>query len=437
MRGLKCSECGRSFPNNPIAVCENCFAPLYVDYNYDEVARSISPTVFRKRVRSLWRYFELLPIESKSNVVTLGEGFTPLKKCERLGRTLELNALYVKDDTVNPTYSFKDRPASIGVSKAHEFGFDKVGCPSTGNLAASTSAYAAKAGIECYIMVPREIERAKIGQALAYGARVVAVKGAYDDANRLAIEAADALNIAFLNVNIRSYYTEGEKTLAFEICEQLGWKAPDWVLIPMASGALFCAFWRGLKELQHLGFIEEASTRLIGLQPEGCSPIVKAFKEGGEIVPVENPKTLVSSLAIGNPASGYEVLRTIKECTGFAESVSDEEVLEGEKLLASTEGLYSGPASATTIAALRKFAEAGTIDQNETVVCLITECGLKAPDVLLEFPERFYEIVANIDAFSSILERGKGNGWDGRDDHARGAEEDDGGEGKSDSKGEI
>jgi len=354
-------------------------------------------------VRSLWRYFELLPIEDKDNIVSLEEGFTPLRRCERLGETLGLRRLYVKDDTVNPTYSFKDRPASVGVSKALEFGFDKVGCPSTGNLAASTAAYAAKAGIGCYILVPNDIERAKISQALAYGAKVIAVRGTYDDANRLAVEAADALDIAFLNVNIRSYYTEGSKTLAFEVCEQLGWVAPDWALIPMASGALFCAFWRGLKELQRLGLIAEATTRLVGVQPEGCAPIVRAFKTGGDIVPLERPDTIVSSLAIGSPASGYGVLRAIKECGGAAESVTDDEVLRAEGLLASTEGVFSGPASATTVAALKRLVEEGTIDRDEIVVCLITECGLKAPDALLRLPERPYEIEPNLDSLSSVL----------------------------------
>lgn len=335
--------------------------------------------------------------------MSLDEGYTPLRKCERLGKLLGLNGLYMKDDTVNPTYSFKDRPASVGVSKAIEFGFKTVGCPSTGNLSASTAAYSAKAGIDCYIIVPAGLEKAKLNQALAYGSRVITVKGTYDDANRLAIEAADALNIAFLNVNIRSYYTEGSKTLAFEICEQLGWRAPDWIFVPLASGALFCASWKGLKELHHLDFIKDVSTRLVGVQPEGCSPIVRAFKTKGDIVPVEKPDTLVTSLAIGNPASGYQVLRMIEECDGLAEAVTDEEVIEGEKLLASSEGIYSGPASATSIAALRKLTEAGVIEKDETVVCLITECGLKAPNLPLGLSGVLYEIEPDLGSLAAVV----------------------------------
>lgn len=385
-----------------MAVCDSCYAPLKVVYDYDQIAGSLSHSVLRGRVRSLWRYFELLPVEDKSKIVSIGEGFTPLRRCERLGKRLGLKNLYVKDDTVNPTYSFKDRPGSVGVSKALEFGFNAVGCPSTGNLAASTSAYAARAGIDCYIIVPNSIERAKIKQALAYGAKVVAVKGDYDDANRLAIEAADALNVAFLNVNIRPYYTEGSKTLAFEVCEQLDWKTPDRVVIPMASGALLCAFWRGLKELHLLGLVNNVSTKLVGAQPEGCSPIVRAFKKGGGIIP-EEPNTFVASLAIGNPASGYQTLQVIEECNGLAESMTDEEVIEAERLLASTEGIFTGPASATTIAVLVKLVKTGDIDKDETVVCLITECGLKAPDVPLEFPKQFHEIEPKLGSLTPII----------------------------------
>jgi threonine synthase len=376
IKALKCRECGREYAPKKIYVCEDCFGPLDVIYNYDST--NIDKRALRDRPRTVWRYLELLPIANPSTIVDLGAGYTILHRAKRLARALGLKEVYVKDDTVNPTYSFKDRPATVAVSKAVEFGSKAVGCVSTGNLAAATAAHAAKAGLPCYIFIPVGIELNKIVQATAYGANIIAVKGTYDDANVLAAQAAEIYDWAFLNINIRPYYVEGSKTLAFETCEQLGWSLPDHVIVPVASGALLCAIGKGFDEFKKLDLIENSKIRVTGAQPQGCSPVVTAFKSNtDEVFPIEKPNTIAKSLAIGNPGDGLYAVRRIRESGGVAESVTDEETIEAIKLLAKTEGIFTEPAGGVTIAVLKKLTESGEVSIDEKIVFYVTGNGLK------------------------------------------------------------
>lgn len=334
-----------------------------------------------------------MPIKDKEKIVDLGAGYTPLRKCNRLARKLGIRELYIKDDTVNPSNSFKDRPATVAISKALEFDFKAVGCVSTGNLAAAIAAHAAKAGIPCYVFIPNDIEINKILQAAIYGAKIIAVKGTYDEANRLAAEAIDEYELAIVNVNVRPYYVEGSKTLIFEICEQLGWEVPHNIIVPMGSGALLCSIWRGLKQFMEIGLINGLETRIIGAQPEGCSPIVEAFKaNSNDVSPIEKPKTIAKSLAIGDPGDGIYALKIIRESNGVAESASDEEILEGIKLLAENEGIFAEPAGGVTIAVLKKLIELGEISRDEEVVCCITGSGFKSSETISEIISKPIEI---------------------------------------------
>ena len=350
-------------------------------YDYDSL--ELNRNSFRNRPKTVWRYFELLPVHDKSKIVDLGAGYTILHKCNRLARAIGLKTLYIKDDTVNPTYSFKDRPATVAVSKALEFNAKAIGCASTGNLAAATAAHSAKAGIPCYIFIPAAIELNKIVQAAVYGAKIIAVKGTYDDANRLATQVAEVSDWAIVNVNLRPYYVEGSKTLAFEVCEQLDWNPPDHVVVPMASGALLCAISKGFNELKRLDLIKNSKIRITGAQPSGCSPIVTAYKSNSsEVIPIEHPDTIAKSLAIGEPGDGVYAVRSIRESGGAAESATDQETVEAIKLLAKTEGIFAEPAGAVAIAALKKLVETGEVAVDEVIVCYVTGNGLKTPEAV-------------------------------------------------------
>ena len=354
-----------------------------MDVIYDYNGIELDKNSFKDRERTLWRYKELLPISRESYIIDLGAGYTPLHKAKKLAKLLGLKELYIKDDTVNPTYSFKDRPASVAVSKALEFGYEAVGCASTGNLAAATAAHATKADLPCYVLIPENIELNKVIQAVAYGANIIAVKGTYDDANLLAFQVANTYNWAIVNVNIRPYYVEGSKTLAFEVCEQLGWKAPDQVIVPMASGALLNAVCKGFEEFRKVGLIENSQVKVIGAQADGCAPIVNAFKSGNNgVVPVEKPCTIAKSLVIGDPGDGIYALRRMKETRGVAESASDQEIVNAIKLLAKTEGVFTEPAGAVTIAVLKKLVEQGFTSLDDLTVCYVTGNGLKTPGVI-------------------------------------------------------
>ena len=358
-----------------------------------------------QRPKTIWRYRELLPLEDYDAAIDLGTGLSTLHKANNLGKELGLNQLYIKDDTVNPTNSFKDRPASVAISKAKEFGAAAVGCPSTGNLAASVAAHAAKAGLPCYIFIPSNTELTKVLQASIYGANIIAVNGTYDEANRLAAQVAEQYNWAFANINLRSYYVEGSKTLAFEICEQMEWETPDSVIVPLGSGALFCAIHRGLEQFKKVGLIEDKPTRLIGAQADGCAPIADSYKAGlDDVIPLEHPDTIAKSLAIGDPGDGYYVLKYAKETGGTVESVSDEEILEAIKLVAEKEGVFAEPAGGVTIAVLKKLATQNYFKPDEKVVCAVTGSGFKATDTIQKTLNKPVIIEPNLKNFKELLE---------------------------------
>lgn len=401
---LVCRECGREYPTTLRHICDECFGPLDVVYDYGEI--TLTPDSFHGRVKSLWRYHELLPLIDPGKAVDLGAGFTQLHRSVGLAERLGLKNLYIKNDSVNPSFSFKDRPASVAVSKSIEFGLQAVGCPSTGNLAAATAAHAARAGIPCYIFVPSDIEPTKIVQALAYGAQVVAVKGTYDDANRLLTQAADIYQIGVVNVNIRPYYVEGSKTLGFEVAEQLGWRAPDHAIVPTASGALLCAISKGLEELVEVGLLNEVETKITAAQGAGCAPIVDAFKSGEDVItPVEKPSTIAKSLAIGDPGDGVYALRKIRGSGGYAEDPSDQEIIDGIRLLAKTEGVFTEPAGGVAVAVLKRLVDDGRIDRDETVVCFVTGNGLKTPEAVAGHLPRPILVEPTIQALAPILSR--------------------------------
>ncbi len=381
IKGLACKECGREYPVEPIHVCEFCFGPLEVIYDYEEIKKSISREKIEKGPKSLWRYIDLLPVENPT--VGLSAGFTPLIKAENLGKELGLKNLYIKDDSVNhPTLSFKDRVVAVALSKAKEFGFDTAACASTGNLANSVSALAASSGMKCYVFIPANLETNKIIGSLVFDPVVVAVDGNYDDVNRLSSEIANEFGWAFVNINVRPYYSEGSKTLAFEVAEQLGWKSPDAVVAPLASGSLYTKIWKGFNELKEVGLIENNPPRMYGAQALGCSPIYQAFKEGRDWIKPVKPDTIAKSIAIGNPADGPYAVKVAKESNGDMEVASNEEIIEGIKLLAKTEGIFTETAGGTTIAVLKKFAEKGVFNPDEIVVAYITGNGYKTMEVL-------------------------------------------------------
>jgi threonine synthase len=386
--GLKCRECGAEYPAIIQNTCYECFGPLEVNYDWEYISDHISKEKIASGPKSIWRYADLLPLESEKRI-DLGAGFNKLHHAQRLGEALGLDELYILDESVNPTNSFKDRVTSVAISKAIEFNVKAVGCASTGNLAAAVGAHAAKAGLPAYIFIPSTIELGKIVQMLIYGPNVVAVDGTYDDANRLASEVADSHpDWAFVNINIRPYYTEGSKTMAYETAEQLNWEAPDHIVAPMASGALLCAISRGYKELERVGLIDNARVKISGSQPLNCSPISCAVQNNSEVVPVRKFETIAHSLAIGNPADGYYAKKTILDSGGFAATPTDEEIIEAIHLLARTEGIFTEPAGGTTVAGLKKLAESGYIKRDERVVVYVTGNGLKAQDTLLKSLQR-------------------------------------------------
>jgi threonine synthase len=404
--GLRCRECGESYQKKLIHACSLCFGPLDIVYDYEEVARGISRESIASGPRTLWRYKELLPIDSDASIVDIGAGFTPLLKADNLAEKLGLKEVYVKNDSVNPTFSFKDRPASVAVSKAIEFGSPAVGCASTGNLSGAMAAHASKAGLPCFVFIPEGLELSKIVQTLSYGAHIIEVNGTYDAANRLATEIALTSNIAFANINVRPYYVEGSKTLAFEVCEQLEWRAPEHVIVPVASGALLHAIWRGFRELEEVGLIDSWSTRISAAQPEGCSPVVQALLKGSDqIIPVENQDTICKSLAIGDPADGYYALQAIRATKGTGRAPSDDQILEGIKLLARTEGVFTEPAGGAAVAALKSLIEDGEIERDEQVILYITGNGLKAQEGIAQRVQKPYEIEPTIESFKQLVNK--------------------------------
>jgi threonine synthase len=413
MKSLVCRECGKEYPTKAIHVCELCFGPLEVKYNYDEIKKGISRRKIEDGPRSMWRYMDLLPVESTSTNSVIGPhaGLTPMVRAKNLGAYLGLDELYIKNDTVNhPTLSFKDRVVSVALTRARELGFETVACASTGNLANSVAAHAAAAGMKCYVFIPADLEAAKVLGNLIYKPNVVEVEGNYDDVNRLCSEIAGEHGWAFVNINIRPYYAEGSKTLAFETVEQLGWRAPDQAVIPMASGSLLTKIWKGLNEMKALGLIDKVQTKVNGAQAEGCSPISTAYREGRDFFKPVKPKTIAKSLAIGNPADGYYALKATGESKGAMDMVSDEEVVDGIKLLAQTEGIFAETAGGVTVGVLQKLVKQGVIKKSDVTVAYITGNGLKTQEAVIDAVGRPFRIQPSLVNFEKTFKIGKNGG---------------------------
>ncbi|XGI83778.1 threonine synthase [Halorutilales archaeon Cl-col2-1] len=404
VKGLRCRECGEEYPAVMKNTCESCFGPLEVEYDWSEV--DVSREEIESGPNSIWRYADLLPIDNEDSVVDLGTGFNHLYEADNLADELGIGELYILNDSVNPSFSFKDRVTGVAVAKAIEFGVDAIGCASTGNLASSVAAHAAKADLPAYIFIPDTIEKGKITQTLTYDPEIVPVEGNYDDANRLATEVADENGWGFVNINLRPYYTEGSNTMAYEVAEQLGWEAPDHVVHPMAAGASLLSVQKGYKQLEKLGLIEDGDVKMSGSQPEGF-PIAEAVRNDEPVKPIQEYETLAHSLAIGSPADGFYAKDAILESGGYAANPDDDAIIEGIKLLARTEGIFTEPAGGTTVAGLRQLAEEGRIDDDETVVVNITGNGLKAESTLSEFVTVPESISPSIGEFEDRKQRQK------------------------------
>jgi threonine synthase len=403
IQSLVCRECKKEYDPQFRYICEECFGPLDVTYIYPN---NISKEIFESRKeKTYWRYFELLPIKDKNNIVSINSGFTPLQKSTNLSKDLQLKSLYIKNDSVNPTFSFKDRPAGVAVSRAKEINLQAVGCASTGNLASATAAHAAVARLPCYIFAPADLEHVKISQALSYGAEFVAVDGTYDDANRVASVIGDSKGIGIVNINMRPYYVEGSKTLAYEVAEQLNWQIPDYLVIPVGSGAMLNAICKGFEELQEIGLVNDVSNlKIIAAQPHGCSPIVDAFKSNSnEIFPVEKPNTIAKSLAIGDPGDGIYVLKRLKQYHGIAESATNQEIIDGILKLSKSEGIFTEPAGGVSVAVLQKLVENGKIDRDANIVCYVTGNGLKSTEAIVKVLPKPSTVKPDIQMVSAII----------------------------------
>jgi threonine synthase len=404
VQGLRCRECGREYSAAPIFTCGWCFGPLEVAYDYDAITASVSREKIAAGPPSLWRYADLLPVRGDA-AVDLGTGFTPLVRADRLAAEVGLGEVWIKNDTRNPTNSFKDRVVSVALSKALEFGFKVAACASTGNLANAVAAHAAHAGLRSYVFIPADLEQGKVVTTAVYGGNVVAINGNYDDVNRLCAELASIYEWAFVNVNMRPYYAEGSKTLAFETAEQLGWSVPDHVVVPVASGSLLTKIRKGFEELHKVGLIdEEPQVRVSGAQALGCSPVAKAFLENEDTIRPVKPSTIAKSLAIGNPADGYFALDVVRSTGGGFGSVTDDEVVDGMRLLARTEGIFAETAGGVTIATLKKLAADGVIRSDERVVVYITGHGLKTLEAVSPTTGPTATIAPTLDAFHEAFD---------------------------------
>ncbi len=405
--GLKCKECGREYPKKPIYVCEYCFGPLEVVYDYKKIKQSLTKEKIEGRRKTLWRYKELLPVDEEP-ICGLNSGFTPLYEAKNLAKIFGVKKLYIKDDSVNhPTLSFKDRVVAVALSKAKEFGFKTVACASTGNLANAVAAHSRYSGFDCFVFVPYNLEKTKIVSSLIYDVNVVAIEGNYDDVNRLCAEIASKYNWAFVNVNLRPYYSEGSKTYGFEIIEQLGWEKPKHIVVPVASGSLLTKIYKAFKEFYELGFIDDLDTKFYIAQAEGCSPIVNSFKANSDIIRPVKPNTIAKSIAIGNPADGVYALEVVKKTNGYAEVASDEEIVEGIKLLASTEGIFTETAGGTVVAVAKKLIQNGIIPKDEEILLCITGNGLKTQEAVINSIKETIKIKPNLESFESAIKNVK------------------------------
>ena len=399
-QALRCRECGREYPLQPIFSCEYCFGPLEVAYDYDGIREATSRDSIERGPHTLWRYAALLPCD-EAYKVDIGTGFTPLTRADRLAKAVGLDTLWLKNDTTNPTWSFKDRVVSVAIARARQFGFQAMACASTGNLANSVSAHAAHAGMDAYVFIPHDLEAGKVVGSAIYAPTLVMVEGNYDDVNRLCTELAGSRPWAFVNINVRPYYAEGSRTLAFEVAEQLGWRAPAHCVVPMASGSLFTKIWKGFQELHKVGLTDEPHTRMSGAQAAGCSPITTAFQGHTFNFVPQKPNTIARSLAIGNPADGYYALKVMEETGGASEMATDDEIVAGVKLLAETEGIFAETAGGVTVACLKRLVASGVIRRDEETVAFITGGGLKTIEAVqghLNEPVRIPPQMAAFDA---------------------------------------
>ena len=405
--GLRCRECGTEYELQATHVCEMCFGPVDVEYDYDAIRRVISLARIEAGPPSIWRYRDLLPVGPEARVVTLGEGFTPLVKADRLGSELGLRNLYLKNDSMNPTNSFKDRVVSVAISWARAQGFETIGCASTGNLANAVAAYAARAGLECFVFMPNDLEEGKVVATAVFEPNVVAVRGTYDDVNRLCSQLLEELPWAFCNINIRPFYAEGSKTLTFETAEQLGWKLPDEIVVPVGSGCQFVRHRRAAQELIEVGLVDDRAElpRLTGAQALGCAPAYRAWQAGTDRVAPVRPDTIARSIAIGNPSDGTYVVRIARETGGVVEAVTEEEIVDAVRLLARTEGIFTEPAGGVTVGVLAKLARAGRWNGDEVIVAYITGHGLKTADVTGDgVGSRRVEIDPTVNSFRELVQ---------------------------------
>jgi threonine synthase len=405
VRGLKCRLCNRLYPIAATNFCEDDFGPLEVDYDYDALAEAVSRAKIEARPFTMWRYQEFLPLEGEPTV-GFNVGGTPLLRADRLAAELGVEKLWVKNDAVNfPTLSFKDRVVSVALSKAKELGLETVGCASTGNLANSVAANAASVGLSAYIFVPSDLERAKVLGTSVFGAKVVAVRGTYDEVNRLCTQVAFKYGWGFVNINLRPFYAEGSKTFGYEVAEQLGWRTPRHVVVPMAGGALIGKIHKAFQELHKVGFIDAPATKFYGAQATGCNPISGAVKSGQERHrPVKKPNTIAKSLAIGDPADGFFAAKVIRESGGWAEDVTDAEISDAMALLARTEGVFAETAGGVTLAVTRKLIEQGRIPRDEEIVVCVTGNGLKTQDAVSDVLEKPAVIGPSLDEFTTVFD---------------------------------
>jgi threonine synthase len=400
--GLTCHLCGATYPPEALWVCSDCLGPLEVSYDYAAIRANISRSLIESRPRNLWRYLELLPVQEPKT--GFNSGYTPLVRATRLADELGIAELYIKDDSVNhPTFSYKDRVVSVAATRAVELGFSVFGCASTGNLAGSVAAHAARLGLPCYVFIPNDLEPAKVVGAAIYNPHVIAVEGNYDDVNRLCTQIADRYGWGFANINLRSYYAEGAKTTGFEIAEQLGWRFPDHIVSPVAGGTLLPRIFKGLREFKQVGLVEGNLPKIHAAQPQGSAPVVRALEAGLEFPEPVKPNTIAKSLAIGNPADGFQVVKVVKETGGSGAMVSDAEILDAIQLLARTEGIFTEPAGGTTLAATRALVKKGVIGPKDSAVVCITGNGYKTVEVMVDRVQKPTQIGRSLADFDRAL----------------------------------
>ncbi len=398
--GLACHLCGKKYPVNDSWVCE-CLGPLEVTYDYAAIRNAISRELIESRPKSLWRYLELLPVEEPKT--GFNSGFTPLVRATRLAKELGVADVFIKDDSVNhPTFSYKDRVVSVAATRCVELKFPVFACESTGNLAGSVAAHAARLGIPCYVFIPHDLEPNKVLGAAIYKPTVIAVEGNYDDVNRLCTQIADQYKWGFANINLRSYYAEGAKTMGFEIVEQLGWRYPDHIVSPVAGGTLLPRIYKGLREMKEVGLVSGTLPKIHAAQPAGSAPVIRALEQGLEFPDPVKPNTIAKSLAIGNPADGFQVVKVVNETGGSGAMVTDDEILDAIQWLAATEGIFTEPAGGTTVAATRALVARGVIKPGDTVVICVTGNGYKTAEVMANRVEKPVRIGRSLADFERV-----------------------------------